>query len=386
MSSARILVVDDSPTQLMMYKMALGKEGYQIVTANNGVEAINIVYEENFDLIVSDILMPEINGYVFCRLVKNDPMKSHIPIILLTSTGQQHDRFWGLEAGASAFIVKDTDTSRLIGEVKKLLRTKVSGSKPFQAFSLHDIRDETNSDIRTKIFQILDRLLFHSSVSNKIREIIRFAYDVTQLKANLFRLLSNLMEYSVAMISFKMKNNHQCTFEINDSVSQDDLKGLMKTTLKGEDLETYQLNIRGKDKISPDSQGQFKSELIVPLIENEVWMGLIGVFSYKEKAFVEEDFKILNIFANELVLIIQFIMKMAEMEDFRTEVTNTLLNDLKRPLRESVTMIDSICNKDISADHVNEALSEIKVNIEKTDQMSEELLRVLEKIKPQDIS
>lgn len=386
MSKQRILVVDDSPTQLMMYKMALSKEGYEIFTANNGVEAINRVYDEPFDLIVSDVMMPEINGYVFCRLVKNDPMKSHIPIILLSGLGQQHDRFWGMEAGASAYLVKATNTDKLVAEVKHLLRTKVSGVKPFQSFSLHDIKDETNSDIRTKIFQILDRLLFHSSVSNKIRETVRYAYDVNELMANLFRLLSNLMEYSLAAISFKLTENNVFTVEINEKTTQEQIKTIMKQTLKGEKIDTYSLKIRGKDKVGAESAGELKSELIVPLIEDEKWLGFIGVYSIEDRHFQEEDYKILNIFARELVLIIQFIKKMAEMDNFRNEITNTLMTDLKKPLEDSSTLLNSLKGKDLPAEELDAIIDVLNGNIDKTKQLSGDLLQVLEKIKHDDIS
>jgi DNA-binding response OmpR family regulator len=386
MSKPRILVVDDSPTQLMMYKMALSKEGYEIFTANNGVEGINRVYEDQFDLIISDIMMPEINGYVFCRLVKNDPMKAHIPIILLSGLGQQHDRFWGMEAGASTYLVKETNTSKLIAEVKHLLKTKVSGLKPFQSFSLHDIKDETNSDIRTKIFQILDRLLFHSSVSNKIRETVRYAYDVIQLKASLFRLLSNLMEYSVAVISFKLEGNNVFTVEVTEKTTQNQIKDIMRKTLKGERIETYKLTVRGKDKIGEDSVGEFKSELMVPLIENEVWLGFVGVYSTKENHFEEEDYKILNIFAKELVLIIQFIQKMSEMDRFRNDITNTLVNDLRKPINDSTELLDSLKGKGLSVDEVDTVIEVLKANLEKAHTHSEDLIAVLQKIKHDDIS
>ncbi|HNO12241.1 MAG TPA: response regulator, partial [bacterium] len=104
MAKEKILVVDDSATQLIMYKMALSKAGYLVISAKNGVEGMHMVETENPDLIVSDIIMPELNGYQFCRLVKDDPSRAHIPIILLTSLGQQQDRFWGIEAGANAFV------------------------------------------------------------------------------------------------------------------------------------------------------------------------------------------------------------------------------------------------------------------------------------------
>ena len=77
--SQKILIADDSPTIVEMLKFALSSEGYEVVTAGDGVEAIEMVYKEAPDLILLDILMPKMNGYQVCRLVKGDKDTESIP-------------------------------------------------------------------------------------------------------------------------------------------------------------------------------------------------------------------------------------------------------------------------------------------------------------------
>src|SRR2546428_414683 len=92
-SPARItgLLADDSPTQLRMVQRLLEGEGFRVVTAKDGVEGVNRAYTDSPDVIVSDIVMPELNGYQFCRLIKNDWFTAHTPVILLTNLGQRQD-------------------------------------------------------------------------------------------------------------------------------------------------------------------------------------------------------------------------------------------------------------------------------------------------------
>ena len=110
-------MIDDSPTQSMMIKIFLEKNGFQVVTADNGMEGINKTYLELPNLIISDIVMPELNGYQLCRLLKYEEFTSHVPIILLTNLGQSQDRFWGIHAGADSFICKESNQQELLNEI-----------------------------------------------------------------------------------------------------------------------------------------------------------------------------------------------------------------------------------------------------------------------------
>lgn len=119
MSKGKILVVDDSPTQLNMMRAPFEENGYQVVTASDGEEAIAMVESENPNLVVLDVIMPKLNGFQACRKIKT--IRQDIPIILLTSKNQKSDEFWGLKQGADVYMTKPFDSNELFAAAIKLL-------------------------------------------------------------------------------------------------------------------------------------------------------------------------------------------------------------------------------------------------------------------------
>jgi DNA-binding response OmpR family regulator len=117
-----ILVVDDSLTERELIKKTLQEEGYGIETADNGEDALKMVKENDYDLIILDVVMPGKNGFQVCREIKKDEFTSDIPIILVTSKGQESDKFWGKRQGADEYIVKPFQIEELISTVKRLLK------------------------------------------------------------------------------------------------------------------------------------------------------------------------------------------------------------------------------------------------------------------------
>ncbi|MEW5767930.1 MAG: response regulator [bacterium] len=102
----KILVVEDDEDIKKLLKSILLSEGFKVILAEEGIEAINKTYNENPDLIVLDILLPEMDGYQVCRLLKNDKKYQHIPIIMLTAKSHFWDRFRGMHTGADRYIIK----------------------------------------------------------------------------------------------------------------------------------------------------------------------------------------------------------------------------------------------------------------------------------------
>lgn len=118
--TGRILVVDDEPAQLRLMDRVLGGNGYQVVTANSGQEAIRITYEKPPDLIILDVVMPVIDGWQTCRVIRE---ATDIPIIMMT--GQRHsedDIINGLECGADEYLRKPVGNRELLARVKAVLR------------------------------------------------------------------------------------------------------------------------------------------------------------------------------------------------------------------------------------------------------------------------
>ncbi len=119
MAKGKILVVDDSPTQLSIMCAPFKENGFQVITANDGEEALTVVASEDLVLVVLDVIMPKLNGFQACRKIKS--MKPDLPIILLTSKNQKSDEFWGKKQGADAYMTKPFEKTTLFETAMQLL-------------------------------------------------------------------------------------------------------------------------------------------------------------------------------------------------------------------------------------------------------------------------
>ena len=115
-----VLVVDDSPTERHVLVELLTRNGYQVITAENGEEGVEKAKRELPDLILIDVGMPGLNGYQATRTLTRDEATKHIPIIVCTSKGQETDRIWGLRQGALDYIVKPVNGEDLLSKIAAL--------------------------------------------------------------------------------------------------------------------------------------------------------------------------------------------------------------------------------------------------------------------------
>ena len=116
---SKVLVVDDDINIVKLIKLYLEKEDYEVVTANNGREALEVYNREDPSIIVLDIMMPELDGNAVCREIRKT---SNVPIILLTAKGETFDKVLSLELGADDYIVKPFDPKELTARIKAILR------------------------------------------------------------------------------------------------------------------------------------------------------------------------------------------------------------------------------------------------------------------------
>lgn len=120
----RILAADDAPFLLTIVKNILEGEGYEVITASDGLEALNKARTEHPDLIVLDVEMPKMPGYHVCRMLKFDEHYKHIPIIILTAKDGEEAKLTGLKTGADEYLAKPVDDKVLVETVEKLLKLK----------------------------------------------------------------------------------------------------------------------------------------------------------------------------------------------------------------------------------------------------------------------
>jgi len=117
MPGARILAVDDSPTVLEMIRTILESGGYEVITAADGSEALNTARTEAPDLIVLDVMLPKLDGYKVCRLLKYDQKYQHIPIVMLTAKAEEQSMATGIRTGADQYLTKPIEPELLLETV-----------------------------------------------------------------------------------------------------------------------------------------------------------------------------------------------------------------------------------------------------------------------------
>jgi two-component system alkaline phosphatase synthesis response regulator PhoP len=121
MNKGKVLVVDDEVYILHILDFSLNAEGYEVITAEDGEQALAKAKSEQPDLVVLDVMMPKIDGYEACRKLKQDPKMKDVPVILLTAKGRDIDRKLGLEVGADDYITKPFSPSKLIEKIGSFL-------------------------------------------------------------------------------------------------------------------------------------------------------------------------------------------------------------------------------------------------------------------------
>jgi twitching motility two-component system response regulator PilH len=120
MGIKRILVVDDSATERHMLKDMLTKAGYDVLSSENGEDAIAKARLLKPDLILMDVVMPGLNGFQATRAISRDPVTQSIPVIMCTSKSQETDKIWGLRQGAKDYVVKPVDRDVLLAKIASL--------------------------------------------------------------------------------------------------------------------------------------------------------------------------------------------------------------------------------------------------------------------------
>ena len=123
--SARILVVDDVPANVKLLEARLSAEYFDVLTASNGTEALEICARAECDIILLDVMMPDMDGFEVCRRLKSNPATHFIPVVIVTALDSPADRVRGLEAGADDFLTKPVSDVVLIARVRSLTRLKM---------------------------------------------------------------------------------------------------------------------------------------------------------------------------------------------------------------------------------------------------------------------
>lgn len=168
----RLLLIDDDPNLILLVKDYLEFRGYEVVTAENGRQALEVLDQEMPDLIICDVMMPEMDGYSFVKHVREAPRTSWIPVLFLSAKGQSQDRVKGLNTGADVYMVKPFEPEELVAQVESSLkhtsRLLQHQAKGDEATRIHVPFDVQLTPTELKVVQHVARGLANREIADEL--------------------------------------------------------------------------------------------------------------------------------------------------------------------------------------------------------------------------
>lgn len=320
--SYKVLLIDDSMTQLEMLKLELLNSGFEVETARDGGEGYRKLFEVAPDLVLSDIVMPNLNGYQFCRLLKNNPESSQIPVILLTVLDKKIDKFWGAKSGADKFVSKTTDYNELLEVANKLISKNPIPDEYKKNMLEHKISDET---IQNQINIVLDELLMNSTFLNEFRDLGEYLSSEKVLMEKIFSLLGSFVDYNVAGLFLKNPDKNEKNI-LHLDVNKSSISGFVIEKIKRDffsqmpNLSKFSIRDFGHDVIRETvendeiilSTDEFKTVHILPFIYDKNLVG--GVCFYNKEECNYPEFKYYKTMVSELLLLLKMRYLYSETE------------------------------------------------------------------------
>jgi two-component system cell cycle response regulator len=217
--SGKVLIVDDLLPNLRLLEAKLKSEYYTVYTADNGFDCIKLAREKQPDIILLDVMMPEMDGFQTCRKLKDDPLTSAIPVVMVTALTEQEDKVRGLQSGADDFITKPIDEFHLFTRVRSLIRIKelfdelILRDKAASSLGARVSRTPANIDITSEIIVISDDIF----ENKKIKETLeKEGHKVTLINPNdaIEKLQSINFDLAIVSTSMEEKNGLRLSVEI----------------------------------------------------------------------------------------------------------------------------------------------------------------------------
>ncbi len=206
--TSRVLVVDDVPANVRLLESRLQAEYLDVRTAMSGREALAVAERERIDLVLLDVMMPDMSGFEVCAAMKSNPRTAHIPVIMVTSLDEAEHRVKGLESGADDFLTKPLSEVALATRVKSLLRLKtVTDELELRAAAMQSVGLSAAASIDERL--IFGRVLVVDDRDNsvgRIRQALRspFVIEITESPAAAIELARS-QEFDLIMISLSLK-------------------------------------------------------------------------------------------------------------------------------------------------------------------------------------
>jgi response regulator RpfG family c-di-GMP phosphodiesterase len=322
----RILIVDDVPQNSYLLEVLLQTNGYEVDKAANGIEALDVARKKQTDVIISDILMPGMDGFSLCRAVKADEQLKQIPFIFCTATyTDPRDEEFAISLGAERFIVKPVDGDSLLATLKEIIQNRAI-KKPTAQQEGIETGDEFYKEYNETLIRKLEDKMAQLQKSNKrLISLYNISSDIhiMQPSANLIQIFlrtiienagyyhANYFSFdesqkkltSLAAIGFPEETlsnlKDKLVFNLGEKI------GLVGLVAQNEQIANIPDTSKEPNWLNLDPT--IKSALFTPVHFEKKLLGVIGLFSKEQNAFTEEDEYDVAVLSNNLALAIENI-------------------------------------------------------------------------------
>lgn len=311
-SKIKVLVAEDSPTIRAMIQYTLEQAGYDVVTANDGIEEVELAYRESPDIIISDILMPRMNGYQACRLLKSDLQTSPTPIIMMTTRQEESSRFWGLKTGANDYITKPFEPEEILHLLDKIISDfSLNDRKKMDAAAkdgkTHAIDD---TQIITRVNELLDKELFRSTLINEVGGLSETVLNFQQVIKAILELFSKVINFQIACMFVHEEMEDSLFLFLRGPVSSKTLaefEGRLHRFMQIENLTFMPSRTRREifGEVREETEMLLRAFHALPMRIGHAGLGVIAVAGSDPQAFLPEDLQLLEFLRPQVSMLIE---------------------------------------------------------------------------------
>jgi CheY-like chemotaxis protein len=188
-----VVVADDSPTMRRIVAGVLQGADFEVVLAEDGVEAVQTVFRTMPDVVILDVQMPRVSGYVAARVLKDDWQTADLPVLFLTSLNAASDRYWGARAGGERFLTKDFEAPELVDAVRSAIEGAERARGGRAALRAEPV-ELTDDDVLARVCDLLDRKLFEASVTQDVTTIAADVHGFEETVAAVLQSMENIVD------------------------------------------------------------------------------------------------------------------------------------------------------------------------------------------------
>ncbi len=219
--SLQVLLVDDNPIQLSLLRHLFQRHGHITLEARNGAEALILLATEFPDVVVSDCVMPLLDGYQFCRLVKDDRATRHLPVLLLTAQGTGLARFWAKTCGADRFLVKGRDLDHVVEAAIALAK---QAPRPHTTHAISKLAQENFGvdSIQRRLAQALEQRLVETALRDSVARLYTADHDTPRLIEGFIEILQELVLPGALLVAYLGEEGLICHGVHGSSTSAED--------------------------------------------------------------------------------------------------------------------------------------------------------------------